>query len=88
MALGIGSLLKLGKELSKGGLGPDELAEMLSTLGIEASFSQIDDTGKAGEFEALWFDASARPFSRALKLSMKTRTGEVYAGILVLYQAD
>jgi hypothetical protein len=86
MALGIGSVIKAVGQLKKGGLGPDELAEMLSTFGIEGGFEAIGAADRKGEFEALWLNASL-PSAGVLRIRMRTKDGENYSGLLVLTPA-
>ena len=79
MALGISSLMKL----AKANVGADELAEMLEAMGIEASFTRVGPGDAKGEFEALWLAATGQG-ANIMRLEMKMKNGERFAGILVL----
>jgi len=79
MALGIGSLIRLAKS----NIGADELAEVLDAMGIEASFTRVIPGDMKGEFEALWLTAT-EPRAGVMRLEMKMKNGERFAGLLVL----
>jgi hypothetical protein len=79
MAIGIGGLMKL----ARANIGADELAELLEAIGIEASFTRIGPGDARGEFEALWLTATEAG-ANIMRLEMKMKNGERFAGILVL----
>jgi len=79
VSIGIRSLMKLAKST----MGPDELAEMLEAVGIEASFTVVVPGDAKGEFEALWLSATADR-AKIMRLDMKMKNGERFSGLLVL----
>ena len=81
MSIGIGAVLKL----MKGGPGPDEIAETLAAMGVEASFVRLGPGQVREEFEALWFTASADSAS-VMRLEVTMKNGERLTGLLALNQ--
>lgn len=79
MSIGIGTIMKM----AKANLGADELAEVLESLGIEASFTRVVPGDARGEFEALWF-RTMEDGAGIMRLDMKMKNGERFSGLLVL----
>jgi hypothetical protein len=76
---GIGSIMKL----VRGGLGPDELGEILAAAGIDAEFSPLQKAQQEPEFQRLW-KAASLPSSSLVRISMRMKDGSDFSGVLVL----
>jgi len=77
MALGIGSIVKL----ARGGMGPDELMEVLSAAGIELEFSPRP---VAKESFAPLAAAASLPSSKLIELKGKMKNGDGFYALLVM----
>jgi hypothetical protein len=85
MAIGLKQIWEHGKAVAK--LASDEqsldaLAEMLSQMGMEASFLPVGPGDRRGEFEALWLSA-AEMGAQVLKVEI-VKGPERFSGLLVL----
>jgi hypothetical protein len=76
---GIGSIMKM----MRGGMGPDEIGEILSTAGIDAEFVPVPIVEKEQEFQRLWKQASL-PSASLVRISMRMKDGSDFSGVLVL----
>ena len=81
MGFGLGSLMKM----AKGGLGIDELGEMLSAAGIEMEFKPIAISKGAPAFREL-AQAASLPEAHIITLQGKLKTGDSISAILVVSQ--
>jgi hypothetical protein len=77
MGVGLGSILKL----ARGGLGPDELAEILSAAGMELEFSPAK--ADVESFRPLAESASL-PGSKMIALKGKMKGGGLLHALLVM----
>jgi hypothetical protein len=79
MSIGLGSIMKL----AKGGIGPDELAEILGAVGIELSF-----TPRAVSTESFrpLADAASLPYSNLVEIKGRMKGGDSILGLLVMNQ--
>jgi hypothetical protein len=75
--LGLGTLLKA----ARGGLGPDEIAELLASVGVQCSFTCVP-VG-AAPFTAL-AGAAAKAGAQLVELTGALPTGEGIHALLVL----
>ncbi len=75
--LGFGTLAKL----RNGGIGPDEFAELLSTLGINAAFDTVDGDPLPC-FQQI-ADATAQPSTQLMRIRMEMK-GQKFEGLLVV----
>jgi hypothetical protein len=75
--IGVGSLIKL----ARGGLGPDELAEILAAAGMELSFLPVEPTLES--FRPLAQSASL-PCAKMLELKGKMKGGGMLHALLVM----
>ena len=81
MVIGLGSMMKL----VRGGLGPDELAEVLSAAGMEVDFSPVSPGEELPAFRELGESASL-PSSSILRIKAVMKGGDVLHGLLVVNQ--
>lgn len=81
MGLGLSSIMKL----ARGGLGPDELAEVLSAAGIEAEFAAVKTEEALPAFQTLGQSASL-PCSKLVRFSAKMKGGITLQGLMVMSQ--
>jgi hypothetical protein len=79
MGIGIGSILKL----AKGGLGPDQLAELLAAVGIDARFSAVEGEQVGAAFIRT-SNVAVRPGARVLSIQGKDKDGADLEALLVL----
>lgn len=72
-------------KMTKGGMGPDEMAELLGSMGMAAKFDPVEPARKTAEFQGLW-DSASLPQSSVMRLEIRMKTGETFTGLLVLNQ--
>jgi hypothetical protein len=77
--LGFGGLMKI----AKGGLGPDELAEVLSQMGMEVAFQTLP--AQADSFEPLG-KAASLPHAKIIELKGVSKDGGQIYALIVLNQ--
>ena len=75
----LGSILKL----AKGGLGPDEMGEMLAAAGIDVSFTPV--AVEPGCFRLL-AERAAVPGAKLVLLKGKMKGGETITALMVVNQ--
>jgi hypothetical protein len=75
--------LALISKLKKGQIDQDQVAEMLSQLGIEASFTPVPQAEAFPQFEGLAASASL-PSAQLVRLNLKMKGGQQFDGLLVL----
>jgi hypothetical protein len=80
MGLGVSSIFKL----AKGGLSPDELAEILEAAGIQADFKTVAPSREA--FDPL-AQAMACPGSKVIQLHCRMKDGGTVTALLALNQS-
>ena len=80
--IGLGTLAKL----KKGGIGPDELAELLAAVGIVGSFTAVPLDQALPEFQKL-AKATSLPSASLVRLSMVMKDGQRLDGLLVMTKA-
>ena len=71
-------------KMARGGMGPDELAEVLGAAGIEADFSPVAQPDAEPAFEELVSAVQAKG-SSLVRIRMKMKGG-TFTGLLVLNQ--
>jgi hypothetical protein len=81
MGIGIGSIVKL----ARGGMGPDEMREMLSAMGINLDFEAVPVSKEA--FTELGRAASL-PSSKLIRLAGRLKTGERIEALMVVNQGS
>jgi len=74
--------LTVMKQLKKGGIGPDELGELLGAMGIQAEFVPVPMDQAFPEFQKLAESASL-PSANLLRLTMQMK-GQTLEGLLVV----
>lgn len=79
MALGFMQLAKL----MKGGLGSDELAEMLGAMGLGADVTTLTAVQVQHAFQKLW-EAGQEPGAAILRMELRKQNGEKMSGLLVI----
>lgn len=77
--------LAMISKLKKGGLGTDELEEMLSAMGIKGKFTPVPVDQALPEFKQL-ADATSLPGANLVALNMEMKNGQRLAGLLVMTQ--
>jgi hypothetical protein len=75
--------LKLITTLQKGQIDQDQVAEMLSQMGIKASFDTVAQAEAFPAFEGLVVAASL-PSAQLVRLNLKLKSGQKFEGLLVL----
>jgi hypothetical protein len=75
--------LKLITKLQKGQIDQDQVAEMLSQMGIQASFDTVAQADAFPHFEGLAIAASL-PSAQLVRLNLKLKSGQKFDGLLVL----
>ncbi len=81
MSLGIGSIIKL----ARGGMGPDEMGELLRAAGMDLSFTPVKI--EAAAFTVL-AQAASLPCSKMIELKGQMRSGETVTALLVVNQTS
>ena len=81
------NLLAMTKMLKKGGLGTDELEELLSAMGIRGKFSPVPVDQALPEFQKM-ANATSLPGASLVCLEMEMKSGQKLAGLLVMVQAE
>ena len=81
MAFGLGTLAKL----ARGGIGPDELGELMSAAGIDATFSLVQIGEALPVFQAA-AEAASLPSARIVRIEATMKGGDRMSGILVMNQ--
>jgi hypothetical protein len=79
--IGLGTLAKL----AKGGLGPDELGELLEAAGMKVDFAPVQVADALPEFKAL-AEATSLPDAKILRLNARMKGGEILQALLVVNQ--
>lgn len=77
MSIGLGSIMKL----AKGGLGPDELAEILAAAGMDLAMLQV--TPSLETFRPL-AEAASLPSSKMIELKGTMKGGGAIHALLVM----
>lgn len=77
MGIGLGSLMKV----ARGGLGPDELAEVLGAMGMDVSFREVPAARES--FEPLGRMASL-PDAKLVELKGTTKDGASIYALIVM----
>jgi hypothetical protein len=75
--------LKAIAALAKGALGPDELAELLSSLGWEIEMKQVDGRDREQSFRSA-AAAAVQPGSGMVAMTGRSKTGERAHLIIVM----
>ncbi|MGO8708687.1 MAG: hypothetical protein ACLQMG_13530 [Terracidiphilus sp.] len=83
MGLGFGQLAKL----MKGGLDPDQLAEMLGAMGLGADVAAVTSGQVPVAFQKLW-EAGQEPGVTILRVELRKQNGDKITGLLVLGNGD
>jgi hypothetical protein len=83
MALAFGKLIHAMKSIAGGGMDPDALPELFSSMGVEASFTPVPQGDTRAEFEALWLAATALG-AQVHQIEFRKKSGEKCSGLLVL----
>lgn len=65
-----------------GGVDQEQLAELLSSIGVEATLTPVGEGQARAEFQALWTAASLPPCEITV-LTARMKNGAVLSGILV-----
>ena len=81
--IGLGAITKL----MRGGLGPDELGEMLAAAGIESEFAPVPVDQALAAFQEAGAAASL-PSSRILRLVATMKGGEQIHALIIVNQKD
>lgn len=78
-----GKLVKMAKAAAGGAVGVDALSEMLSQLGIEATFECVPPENAKGEFEGLWLEGTG-PRASLMRIELAMANGDRFAGLAVV----
>jgi hypothetical protein len=79
MGLGFGQLAKL----MKGGMGSDEIGELLGSMGLGADLAGLSPDQAAFAFQKLW-ESAQQPGVVLMRVELRKQDGEKISGLLVL----